>query len=59
MNVLERLKALASVMSTKQAEQWLVVIYLGFQLILMFTNPVASMAMGIFLIALLLAAMSF
>lgn len=59
MTALERLKALATSMSRKQIEQYLTVIYLGFQLLLMFINPVASMAMGIFLIALLLAATSF
>lgn len=59
MTALERLKTLATSMSRKQIEQYLTVIYLGFQLLLMFINPVASMAMGIFLIALLLAATSF
>ena len=63
MNVIERLKSLASVfdrqLNWKKTEQFITVIYLGFQLLLMFINPIASMAMGIFLIAVLLAASSF
>lgn len=59
MTALERLKALASVITPRTAEKWLTVAYLGAQLFLMFTNPAASIAMGVFLIALLLAATSF
>lgn len=59
MTALEKLKALASIITPKQAEKWLTILYLGAQLFLMFTNPAASIAMGVFLIALLIAATSF
>lgn len=63
MTALERLKALASViernMSWRKAEQWIIMIFLGFELLLMFLNPIASIAMGVFLIAVLIAATSF
>lgn len=59
MTVVNKVKELMNKMSWRSTEKWLTVAYLGFQLLLMFINPMASMAMGIFLIAVLLAANSF
>jgi hypothetical protein len=59
MTALERLKALLPIVTWRDTEKWLTVAYLGFQLLLMFINPIASIAMGIFLISVLLAANNF
>lgn len=59
MNALERLKAIATILTWRSAERWLTIFYLAAQLLLMFVDPIASMAMGVFLIAVLIAATSF
>lgn len=59
MDALEKLKQLASVLTWRDTEKWLTILYLGAQLLVMFFDPIASMAMGVFFIALLLAATSF
>lgn len=57
--IVDKIKEIISRLNWRNSEKWLTVAYLGFQLLLMFINPVASMAMGIFLIAVLLAANNF
>jgi len=59
MIVIDKIREGINKINWRQSEKWLTVAYLGFQLLLMFTNPIASMAMGIFLISVLLAANSF
>lgn len=59
MTVVNKVKDFMDRMSWRSTEKWLTVAYLGFQLLLMFINPMASIAMGIFLISVLLAANSF
>lgn len=59
MIVIDKIREGINKINWRQSEKWLTVAYLGFQLLLMFTNPTASMAMGIFLISVLLAANSF
>lgn len=58
-NTLERLKNLASVFTWRAVEKWLTVLYLTLQLMMLFISPTASMAMGVFLIAVLIAATNF
>lgn len=57
--IVDKIKESINKLNWRKSEKWLTVAYLGFQLLLMFINPVASMAMGIFLIAVLLAANNF
>lgn len=59
MTALERLKALLSIITWRNSEKWLTVMYLALQLVLMFLSPASSIAMGIFLISVILAANSF
>jgi hypothetical protein len=57
--IVDKIKESINKLNWRKSEKWLTVVYLGFQLLLMFINPIASMAMGIFLIAVLLAANNF
>jgi hypothetical protein len=59
MNVVEKIKQIASIFTPRDAEKWLTVAYLGAQLVVMFIDPIASMAMGIFLLSVLIAATTF
>lgn len=59
MTVLDRLKKVLSIIEWRHTERWLTIVYLGFQLVLTFVDPLSSIAMGVFLIAVFISATSF